>query len=285
MSALIDTHMHLIYPDIAAYGWTSDIEQLADKAFPLAAYQKLTAGTDIVGSLFMETGIEDKEYQGEARFIAGLSKNPNSSILGIIASCRPETDKGFSDWLDECMRLNVVGFRRILHVVDDAMSTSETFRANVRAIGNRGKVFDMCFLARQLPLALELAQACDNTIMVVDHCGVPDIAGDGLDPWRDDMRALSGLPNVMCKLSGILAYCAPGKANLASIGPYVDHVLEVFGPRRIVWGSDWPVVNMANGLPDWVALTQQILGQLSDDEASAIGSENAMRIYKVNLAG
>jgi len=284
MTALIDTHQHLIYPDIGSYGWTNDIEQLANKAFPLAAYQNLTAGTDIKGSLFMEAAIDDKDYQGETRFVAGLSKNPNSSILGIIASCRPETDKGFSGWLDECMSLNVVGFRRILHVVDDAMSTSATFRANVRAIGNRGKVFDMCFLARQLPIALELAKACDNTIMVVDHCGVPDIAGDGLDPWRNDMRSLAALPNVMCKLSGILAYCALGKANLASISPYVDHVLEVFGPRRIVWGSDWPVVDMANGLADWIGVTQQILGQLSDDEALAIGSENAVRIYKINLA-
>ncbi len=282
MARLLDTHQHLVYPEIAGYGWTADIPPLAGKAFPLERYKELTAAADIAGTLFMETGVDDADYKAEARFVAGLAKQKGSNIAGIIASCRPEDDIGFAEWLDECEELGVVGYRRILHVMPDELSTTETFRANVRALGVRDKPFDLCVLPNQLQLGAELVHACDNTTFVLNHCGVPDIAGGGLDPWRESMTALAALPNVNCKLSGILAYCAPGEANEAAIRPFVDHVLEVFGPERMVWGSDWPVIELANGLQDWLEVTDAILGALSFDEASAIGYRNATTIYKLS---
>ena len=281
MTPLIDTHQHLIYPDVAGYAWTDGIPALAGTAFRLDTYRQL-AGTDVAGTLFMETGVDDADYQAETRFVARLARQPDSGILGLIASCRPETDEGFDAWLDECAELNIVGFRRILHVMPDDLSQSERFRRNVRAIGARDRVFDMCFLARQLPIALALAEACDNTRLVLNHCGVPDIAGGGIDAWRADIDALAALPHVACKLSGLLAYCAPGDATLAAIRPYVDHVLETFGPTRMVWGSDWPVVDMANGLPDWLQVTRTILDGLSPDEAAQIAGENAIDIYRID---
>ena len=283
MIPLLDTHQHLVYRDQAGYGWTHDIPQLAKGDFTVADYAGLTKDAGIGGTLFMETGVDDADYQAETRFVNGLAGDPSNRIAGLIASIRPEEDEGFDAWLDETLGMGVVGYRRILHVVDDAMSQSEGYRRNVREIGDAGKTFDMCFLARQLPIGLEFASACDNTRLVLDHCGVPDIAGGGLDPWRADMKALSELPNVTCKLSGILAYCAPGEATLDAIRPYVDHVLTCFGPERMVWGSDWPVVDMANGLPDWIAVTRAILDELSEDEAAAIAHRTAERAYQVSL--
>ncbi len=281
MTPLLDTHQHLVYPDVAGYAWTDGVPVLAGRAFSLDDYHSLADAGSVAGTLFMETGVDDTDYQAEARFVAELARRPESRILGLIASCRPESDEGYDAWLDECDSLGVVGYRRILHVVPDDLSQTTTFRKNVRKIGDRGKVFDICFLARQLPIALELAAACDNTRLVLDHCGVPDIAGGGLDPWRDHMRDLAALPHVNCKLSGIMAYCAPGEANLQTIRPYVDHVLDVFGPERVVWGSDWPVVDMANGLPDWLKVTGAILADLSEDEAVRIAADNARRVYRV----
>lgn len=283
MVALIDTHQHLIYPDIAGYAWTEGIEALADQAFPLERYHQLTAGHDLVGAIFMETGADDADYQAEARFVASLGRQPDSGILGLIASCRPETDEGYEAWLEECEDLGVVGFRRILHVMPDELSTTDTFRANIRKLGQRGLPFDLCMLPRQLGLAADLARACDNTTIILNHCGVPDIAGGGLDPWRQDIATFASLPNTVCKLSGLLAYCAAGQANQAAIQPYVDHVLEFFGPARMVWGSDWPVVNLANGLPDWLETTEALLSALSKDEATAIGTTNAARLFGLDL--
>ncbi|MDJ1006602.1 MAG: amidohydrolase [Paracoccaceae bacterium] len=279
MIGLIDTHQHLVYPDAAGYSWTEGIPVLADKAFTLADYQALTEGLGIEATLFMETAVDDPDMATETKLVSDLAKSGDSGIVGLIATCRPETDEGFDAWIEDAKGQGAVGFRRILHVVEDDMSQSETFRANVRKIGAKGMTFDMCFLARQLPLAAELADACPDTSLILDHCGVPDIAGGGLNPWREDIRRLSERPNVTCKLSGILAYCAPDNATLEAIRPYVDHVLETFEPERMVWGSDWPVVDMANGIHDWLHVTRQILEALSDAEAKFIAQETARRVY------
>lgn len=285
MLPLIDTHQHLIFPDRLDYAWTETAPALAGREFGLGEYHALTEGAGVAGSIFMEVDVAG-DWRAEARHVAALADDPASGILGIIASCRPEEDAGFEAWLDEGRDLGVVGYRRILHEVGDEVSQGATFRANVRRMGARGFVFDMVYLARQLPIALELVRACPDVRFVLDHCGVPDIAGGGFDPWRADMAALAREPNVVAKISGVFAYCAPGAVTLATVRPYIDHVIDVFGAERCLWGSDWPVVNVRGGtLPDWLAATRQILDGLSADEAAAIAHRTAERVYGVRLPG
>lgn len=283
MISLLDTHQHLVYREKASYGWTKDIPPLAEGNFTLDDYKTLTEGLGIGGTLFMETGVDDPDYQQETRFVKSLADNSDNGMIGLISSIRPESDEAFETWLEETIEMGVVGYRRILHVMPDDTSQSDIFRKNVRKIGVSGKTFDICFLPGQLPVAFELAKACENTKLILNHCGVPDIAGNGLDPWRQDIKALAQIPNVICKLSGLMAYCAPGTSSLETIEPYVDHVLNCFGPNRMVWGSDWPVVNLAKGLPEWIAVTRKILGKLSADEASSIAYGTAQIVYKVKI--
>ena len=283
MISLLDTHQHLVYREKASYGWTKDIPPLAEGNFTLDDYKSLTEGLGIGGTLFMETGVDDPDYQQETRFVKSLADNSDNGMIGLISSIRPESDEAFETWLEETIEMGVVGYRRILHVMPDDTSQSDIFRKNVRKIGVSGKTFDICFLPGQLPIACELAKACENTKLILNHCGVPDIAGNGLDPWRQDIKALAQIPNVICKLSGLMAYCAPGTSSLETIEPYVDHVLNCFGPNRMVWGSDWPVVNLAKGLPEWIAVTRKILGKLSADEASSIAYGTAQIVYKVKI--
>ena len=283
MISLLDTHQHLVYREKASYGWTKDIPLLAEENFTLDDYKTLTEGLGIGGTLFMETGVDDPDYQQETRFVKSLADNSDNGMIGLISSIRPESDEAFENWLEETIEMGVVGYRRILHVMPDDTSQSDIFRNNVRKIGVSGKTFDICFLPGQLPVAFELAKACENTKLILNHCGVPDIAGNGLDPWRQDIKALAQIPNVICKLSGLMAYCAPGTSSLETIEPYVDHVLNCFGPNRMVWGSDWPVVNLAKGLPEWIAVTRKILGKLSADEASSIAYGTAQIVYKVKI--
>ena len=283
MISLLDTHQHLVYREKASYGWTKDIPPLAEGNFTLDDYKTLTEGLGIGGTLFMETGVDDPDYQQETRFVKSLADNSDNGMIGLISSIRPESDEAFETWLEETIEMGVVGYRRILHVMPDDTSQSDIFRNNVRKIGVSGKTFDICFLPGQLPVACELAKACENTKLILNHCGVPDIAGNGLDPWRQDIKALAQIPNVICKLSGLMAYCAPGTSSLETIEPYVDHVLNCFGPNRMLWGSDWPVVNLAKGLPEWIAVTRKILGKLSADEASSIAYGTAQIVYKVKI--
>ena len=279
---LLDTHQHLICRDQIGYGWTAGLPPLRSGDFTLADYQALTAGQGVIGQVFMETGVDDADYQTEARMVAGLMR-PGSGLLGQIASCRPETDTGFAVWLAECAGLQVVGFRRILHEISDDLSQSDTFRRNIRAIGATGRPFDMCFRANQLHLAVDLARACPDMEFVLDHCGVPDIGGGttggAFGAWQAGITAVAALPNITCKLSGIAAYCAPATASTATLRPWVDHILHAFTPARIIWGSDWPVVNLGGGLPGWITITRELLAGLTVAERSAIGTGNARRVY------
>lgn len=278
MIPLIDTHQHLIWRDRLGYGWTRDIPALAQGDFTPDDYDALTGGLGIAGKIFMEVGVDDADYQAEARFVAGLVGR--HGLLGQIASIRPETDQGFDAWLDECRGLHVVGLRRILHVVPDGVSQTETFRRNLRKIGAAGLPFDLNLLARQLdPIGLPLLRACPDQTFVLDHCGVPDVATAEFEVWAAGMAVIAQWPQVVCKLSGIAAYCAPGTASVAVLKPYVDHVLQVFGPTRMIWGSDWPVVNLGMPLPDWITATRSLIANLTEAEQFAIAQGTARRVY------
>ena len=283
MIPLIDTHQHVIYRDKLSYSWTKDIDALATGDFTIGKYIKLTKDLGVAGSIFMETAVDDKYYHKEARFVKTLLDNPDNKMLGMILAIQPENNNGFEAWLDKSIEMGSVGYRRNLFDQPDSLSQTEIFRNNIRKIGNLGKTFDICYLPRQLKIALDLAQSCDNTIMILDHCGIPNIADNEIDSWREDLQALSKAPNVICKLSGLMAYCSPGKSSYEAIKPYVDHVLYCFGPYRIVWGGDWPVVDLGKGLPEWIRVTREILDPLSSEEATAIANGTAQSVYKVSL--
>jgi predicted TIM-barrel fold metal-dependent hydrolase len=93
------------------------------------------------------------------------------------------------------------------------------------------------------------------------------------------------MPNVSAKLSGVLAYCAPGASDLAAIRPYVEHVIAAFGPDRCLWGSDWPVVDTTSDLPSWITAFRAILAGYSEAEQAAMAHGTAERVYGVRLPG
>ena len=277
---MLDTHQHLIYPERWPYSWTNDIPALAGRAFTYDNYVELTRGAGVAGTIFMETSPDDPHWREETRFVYSLAEQSGSLIRGVIANCRPE-EEGFVRYVESVRHPKLVGFRRILHVVPDDVSRHPCFAENVRWLGQQKLTFDLCFLARQLPIAIELARKCPETQLILDHCGVPDIAGGAIDPWRTHITNLARLPNVACKISGVLAYCKPGEATIETIRPYVEHCIEQFGPDRCVWGSDWPVVNITSSLPQWIQMARQLVSKLSETEQRSILHDNAQRIYPV----
>ena len=276
---LIDTHLHLIDRSVTGHAWTHRVPPL-QRDFPLEEAQRLQGGR-VRGSIFMEVAALD--WQAESRWIASLVRE--GRLLGQIANCRPETDEGFEAWLEEGRELGVVGYRRILHEdVAEDVSLHEGFRANVRKLGRAGFPFDINVLGRTLHLARDLARACPEMRFVLDHCGTPDIAGGEWDVWAEGLREVAGCPNVHVKLSGISAYAAPGTASLETLRPWIAHVIECFGPGRMVWGSDWPVCNLGLGMEGWLDVTEAVLGELSADEQARIGWRNAEEVYGVSAS-
>jgi predicted TIM-barrel fold metal-dependent hydrolase len=277
---IIDTHQHLIYPSTGLYSWTHGLDALDGKPFPIEEYRRLAQPARIVGSIFIETSPDD--WRAEFAHIAQLASQPESGMVGIVANCRPE-EEGFEPYLESIRTEKLVGLRRICHTEHDDLSRQPRFVQNVRRAGSLGLTFDLCFFARQLGIALELARTCPDTQFVLDHCGVPDIAGGTMDSWCAAIRDLAGLPNVACKISGVLTYCSPGNATVHAVRPWVEHCIESFGWDRLVWGSDWPVCDIRSSLPIWVEISRQIVQSASEDEQARLFQKNALRLYGVQV--
>ncbi len=278
---ITDTHQHFICNEQWPYSWAETIPALAGKRFGPEEYQTATAGTGITKTIFMETSPDDPHFHAETRFVRELSEQPGSIIAGIIACARPEEADGFEEYLDSISCPKLVGLRRILHVVPDELSTTRHFVENIRSLEKRGLTFDMCFLARQLPLAIDLVRKCEGVQFILDHCGVPDVANQALDPWRAHIRELAALPNVACKISGVLAYADPANATAAAVRPFVEHCLEHFGWDRVVWGGDWPVCNMTASIAKWVDVSRELVASADPADQARLFHLNAERIYRL----
>lgn len=153
--------------------------------------------------------------------------------------------------------------------------------AGLRAAAEHGLVFDALVRADQLPVVTRLAQRHPDLRIVLDHCGKPDIASNDLAQWCSDIAALAQCPNVWCKLSGLWTE-AGGAIDDGVIGPVVDHVLASFGSRRVLWGSDWPVLHLAGDVPGWLAQCQRLLASLGDAQRERIFSGNAVEVYRLD---
>jgi predicted TIM-barrel fold metal-dependent hydrolase len=131
-------------------------------------------------------------------------------------------------------------------------------------------------------MAIDLVDACPDTVFILDHCGVPAIASDAFDDWAALISRIAERPNVHAKLSGISAY-GPADWTLRTLRPYVSHLIDAFSPGRIVWGSDSPVCTLQSTLAEWVATTQALLRDQTPEDRNSILAGNARRIWSTGL--
>ncbi|WP_421760981.1 amidohydrolase family protein [Devosia sp.] len=272
---IVDTHLHLVYQDRLTYPWLASAPAL-NRQWTAESYFAEAIPLGIETALHMEVDVAEAEMEAETRFV--LTLDPR--IGGAIAAARPESSD-FPDFLERLIAIvGVNGIRRILHTSPDELSGTPLFADNIRRIGSAGLPFDLCVLARQLKLGAALVAKCPDTQFVLDHCGVPDITGTGLDPWRADIKALAALPNVAAKISGVIAYAGPDW-TVETLRPYVEHIIACFGWDRVVWGSDHPVCTLTADLTRWVNATKAIVSGASVDEQSRLFHRNAERIYRL----
>lgn len=275
---LFDTHLHLVDRARLRYPWLAGAPAL-DRDWSYDDYHATARRLGITDVLHMEVDVAEADIDAETAFVAGLMARPGSLMRGAISAARPE-GAGFAAWLERADRRVIRGLRRVLHVVPDELSQTPLFRENLRRLGPAGLPFDLCVLARQLPLAAALADAAPDTLFVLDHCGVPDIAGEAFESWARDLANLARRPNVSIKISGITAYTG-GSWTLDGLRPWIEHVIACFGWDRVVWGSDSPVCTLASSLPEWVAATRAFFAEVSCDERAALFHRNARRIWAI----
>jgi L-fuconolactonase len=147
-----------------------------------------------------------------------------------------------------------------------------------------GLVFDALVLPRHLPKLQEVIGRHPDLTFVLDHCGKPQLATGEIAIWQRDVALLAEHPNIVCKLSGLVTEAAPDW-QIADLRQAVDHVRACFGPQRLLWGSDWPVVNLAGGYARWFAAAETLLADLSPDEKADVFGGNAARIYHLSNRG
>ena len=277
---LFDTHLHLIYPDRLDYPWLKSVPALnAPSTFN--SYSVKAKRLGITECLHMEVDADPKQIDLENELITELMREPDSILRGAISAARPE-NSDFSQFVEAAQHNKTIkGFRRVLHTQKDEMSQSTAFRNNIRTLSNTGLTFDLCVLPHQLLIATELVDYCPQVIFILNHCGVPDIKNGNFSPWNDFISALAKRPNVIAKISGLIAYGDPETWNLDSIRPYFDHTVEAFGHSRIIWGSDSPVCNLGGGLETWVASTHALTADWSLDQRRCFYQGNAKNIWAV----
>jgi L-fuconolactonase len=176
----------------------------------------------------------------------------------------------------------LVGLRPMVQdIADDDWLVRSDLAPAFEALVAQDLVFDALVLPRHLPRLLIVADRHPDLSIVIDHGAKPEIRLGRLDAWRADMAALAARPNIVCKISGLVTEADP-RWTVDSLRPYVDHLLTVFGPDRLLWGSDWPVVNLAGGYGPWREATLRLLEPLSEAERAAILGGTASRIYLEN---
>lgn len=173
------------------------------------------------------------------------------------------------------------GLRPMLQDLDDEQwIANPSLAPALNAMVEHGLRLDALVLPRHLPALLQCAREYPLLAIVIDHAAKPPIADAQFGHWREQMAQLAALPNVHCKLSGLVTEAKPDW-SVDDLRPYVSHVLEVFGAQRVIWGSDWPVVDLAGGYGAWLAASESLLAHLGQQDRNDIFGLNARRFYSL----
>jgi predicted TIM-barrel fold metal-dependent hydrolase len=277
---IIDTHQHLWDLELFTYAWTKNHATL-NRSFRVADYRAATAGFDVVKTVHLECDVDEPFMLAETEHILRLAEQPDNPLSGVVACCRPER-ADFPEYLAQLAgRPRLKGLRRVLHVVTDEVSLSPVFVPNLRLLAEHNLSFDLCVLARQLPLAIRLVKECPEVQFILDHCGNPRIAETKLAGWRVHITELASYPNVACKVSGLITNASP-QWTAAELRPAVEHVLEAFGWERVMFGSDWPVCTLAGSFRQWVEALLELTQAAGAENQRKLFQSNAERIYRLS---
>ena len=278
---IVDTHQHLWDPELFRYSWLDSLPAL-NRPFRMSDYLAAAEGLNVVKSVHLEADVDLPCMLDETRHLLALADRPDNLLEGIVACARPER-KDFYFYLDKIAgHRKLKGIRRILHTQPDELGQGETFISNVSALASYSLSFDICVLARQLPIAIKLVSKCPDVVFILDHCGVPQVKEKKLDPWRSYITEIAKFPNVSCKISGLVAYADPEKWTAEDLRPFVEHAIASFGWDRVLFGSDWPVCTLSASYRRWVEALQTITQSAGDDNQKKLFHDNALRVYRLS---
>jgi len=275
---IVDAHHHFWDPGTADYPWLTDELAVIRRPFTPDDLAPELAAAGVDATVLVQTRSSQDET---ARFLELAAAMP--FIRGVVGWV-DLTDPAVADAI-ATLRAGPAGDRLvgIRHQVHDEPDADWLLRADVvggiRAVGAAGLAYDLLLRPRELPAALELAGRLPDVRFVIDHLAKPPIATGELEPWRSRIAAFAPFEHVACKVSGLVTEADWSSWTPADLQPFVDHAIDVFGPERLVFGSDWPVCLLAATYAQVVGVARTTLSGLTDREQAAVMGANATRIY------
>ena len=270
----VDAHQHFWRYSNEEYGWIDD---------GMAAIRRDFLPNDLA-ALLRDSGIDAtiavqaRQSMEETQWLLKLAHD-NDWITGVVGWV-PLTDPAIEETLERlALSPKLKGVRHVLQGEHDAYMAREDFNAGVAKLSQFHLTYDLLVLERQLPAATAFVDRHSNQSIVLDHLAKPLIATQQFDPWRANIRELARRPHVSCKLSGMVTEADFTNWTVDHLRPYVETVLEAFGPGRLLFGSDWPVCTVASSYGRWVDTLQQLTAELSEDERAGIFGGNAVDLY------
>jgi L-fuconolactonase len=281
---MIDAHLHLWDPARLHYDWLRHVPTIAGRQDP-EAWAALETG--VRRAVFVQADCAPDQALSEVDWVAGLS-HPDLDILGVVAFAPLELGEAVADHLDALLQRPLVrGVRRSVQNEPDAFITDPRHLDGLVAVAQRGLTIDVCARDHQLPLVIQILDGLFDRVpdarIVLDHLGKPDIAAHAGDirgaDWALNLRRLATYPNVFAKLSGLTTQDHWSEGRDETLAPYIRHALKCFGPERLMFGGDWPVVDLAGGYARWRTLFETTTTALPPRDRLRIEAETATQFY------
>ena len=270
----LDAHQHFWSYDAAQYPWIPPGSPLHRSWLPddLAALQK-PLGFD--GSI----AVQARQVVGESDWLLGLA-DKHANVQGVVGWVDLRSDRVEADLARLAAHPKFVGVRHVVQEEpDDDFMLGKDFQRGISKLHAHGLTYDILIYPRQLEAAIRLAEDFPAQPFVLDHIAKPPIKDGAIEPWKSQVRRLAKLPNVWCKVSGMLTEADHQAWQAGQFRPYLDTVFEAFGPARLMYGSDWPVCLFAGSYEQAFRLVDDYARGLTEAERAGLFGGNCARFY------
>lgn len=279
ITRLVDSHVHFWQPDRLRYPWLDGLPAL-NRSFGPADLSAEAGGLPLERIVFVQADCVAEDRLGEVEWVSELAA-ADPRIQAIVAFAALERPDAAGQLAELSGSRLVKGVRRLIQGESVDFAAQPDFVRGVSLLAGYDLSFDICIRHEQMPAVIRLVGACPEVRFVLDHAGKPGIRDRLMEPWADHIRQLATLPNVVCKLSGLVSEADVENWTPDDLQPYIDVTLAAFGPDRVLFGGDWPVARLAADYTRWAATAEAALGKLTEAERDRIFYANACAFYRL----
>jgi L-fuconolactonase len=275
----IDSHQHFWRYDAAEYAWIDEQMGVLRRDFLPPDLRPLLDAQKIDQCIAVQARTTDEETE----FLLALADEYPwiAAVIGWVDLRADDVQRRVEQWSGA---RKLAGFRHILQAEQIPSDGPDTaFCRGVQVLQKRELIYELLLRSPQLHAMAGFCRAHDSYWLVLDHLGKPNIRDRGYAQWRRDIEPIAALPHVVCKVSGMVteAMDAKGAFKPEDLTAYLDAVLELFGPERLMFGSDWPVCLLAAPYAQVAGIVEQWAAKLSGSERDALWSGTARRVYRL----